>query len=60
MFAEPGRVMADTTEDYLLGAKKAEDQAAQATNPKVKETWLKIAEGFRHLAEQLRGRDQRG
>jgi len=52
--------MADTTEDYLLGAKKAEDQAAQATNPKVKETWLKIAEGFRHLAEQLRGRDQRG
>jgi hypothetical protein len=44
--------MADTSEDFLAKAKEAEDQAARAKNPVIKASWLKLAEGFRHLAEQ--------
>jgi hypothetical protein len=39
-------------EDFLSKAKEAEAQAAQAQNPKIKTSWLKIAEGYRRLAEQ--------
>lgn len=48
-------IVADATEDYLSKAKDAEARAAEAKNPKVKDTWLKIAEGFRHLAGQSKG-----
>ena len=39
-------------EDFLSKAKNAEAQAAKAQNPTVKASWLKIAENYRHLAEQ--------
>ena len=39
-------------EDFLSKAEEAEAQAAKAQNPTVKASWLKIAENYRHLAEQ--------
>lgn len=39
-------------EDFLSHAKEAEAQAARARDHKIKSSWLKIAEGYHHLAEQ--------
>jgi hypothetical protein len=42
----------DPGEDYLSKAMEAEAYAAQAQNPIIKASWLKIAHGYRYLAEQ--------
>jgi hypothetical protein len=44
--------VSDRGEDFLSRAKEAEAQAAQSKNPKIKASWLKIAGGYRRLAEQ--------
>jgi len=46
----------ERSEDFLSQAKEAETQAARARNPTVKAGWLKLAEGYRHLAEQAANR----
>jgi hypothetical protein len=45
--------MADASEDLLAKAKEAEAQATLTTNPKIKASWLQIAEGYRRLAQQV-------
>ena len=39
-------------EDYLLKAKEAEEQAAQAKDQTVRERWIRIAETYGALARQ--------
>jgi hypothetical protein len=36
---------------YLAEARKAEELAARAVNPEVRDSWLKVAEGYRKLAQ---------
>ena len=38
-------------DDFLAAARKAEDMAARAASPEVREQWLRIVDGYRHLAE---------
>jgi hypothetical protein len=40
----------DRTEAYLAKAKEADEQATKATDPLAKETWERIAKGYRDLA----------
>jgi hypothetical protein len=42
----------DPGEDYLSKVREAEAHAAEAQNPTIKASWLKIAHGYRYLAEQ--------
>ena len=44
--------MSERSEGFLSQAREAEIEAARARNPTVKASWLKLAEGYRHLAEQ--------
>jgi hypothetical protein len=37
-------------EAYLAKAKEAEERAAQCKDPAMRDSWLKIAEGYRALA----------
>ena len=45
----------DRREAYLAQAQQAEERAARATNPVVREGWVKVAEGYRYLAKRLPG-----
>lgn len=47
----------DTRSRFLFKAREAETQAARAKNPKVKESWQKIAASYRDLAEHARNGD---
>ena len=43
-------------EHFLSEAKKAEELAAKATSADVRASWLKIAEGYRQLAQNASGK----
>ena len=36
---------------FLAEAKKAEELAAKAASPEIRDSWLKIADGYRQLAQ---------
>lgn len=39
---------------YLANARDAELRAARTRDPVLKDGWLKLAEGYRYLAERLK------
>lgn len=56
----PGAAVAenrDQRETYLAQAREAEERAARTSDPVLKEGWLRVAEGYRHLADRLKRRD---
>jgi len=44
--------------EFIAKAKKAEERAALAKDPKLKETWLMLAAGYRELAQLYRHGDE--
>lgn len=43
----------DQREVYLENARDAEARAARTLDPVLKQGWMKVAEGYRYLAERL-------
>ena len=48
------------SQDYFAKAERAEAYARQSSDLVTRKTWLRIAEGYRHLAEFVRARSARG
>ena len=47
-------------QDYLEKARKAEEYALRTSDTVTRKTWLRIAEGYRGLAEFVQARSTRG
>ena len=43
----------DRAENYLAKAREAEDIAARTIDSQIRQSWIRIAEGYRELASYL-------